>query len=436
MDVKDLLKELFTNGNITLNGIDASQISEIMRDSIKVKESKVVASLGEPVATKKTGREGYFYRYRKNLSKGLTKDIVRKDRFAVIEEAYQMLFGQDARLSEMTVSDVYEEWHKSRLDKKSSKTYTMDQSFWENHLKGTELAKMRISSVRAVDIEEALEAICGDHQISRSTLNPILTILRGIWSKAVSLGILEVNLPKNMDFSNIKMNTSQPKSEIQRLDEVFRDNEIRTLRDYLWSKDRDIYDSAILFLSYLGLRIGEMRALTWEDVDLVSGEINITHEIVKRKKGTKTYVDEDVPHTKGYAASGQRRFKLPTPCLMLLKQMQQINGNRKYIFQSAGEYPINPNRINERLRKVCAHLGIRYFSTHKFRFFWISRAYELGIDERTIQLVAGHASLDMTRHYNRSTHKREELSQNQMDAISGYCSPLFTNNKNPLKRTV
>jgi len=64
--------------------------------------------------------------------------------------------------------------------------------------------------------------------------------------------------------------------------------------------------------------------------------------------------------------------------------------------------------------------SIRYFSSHKFRFYWISSAYRQEMDERVIQKVAGHASLEMTRHYNRLTQKQKDFSQNEMDLICGF----------------
>ncbi|MBQ9866852.1 MAG: tyrosine-type recombinase/integrase [Lachnospiraceae bacterium] len=103
--------------------------------------------------------------------------------------------------------------------------------------------------------------------------------------------------------------------------------------------------------------------------------------------------------------------------------MRKVNGSRKYVFQSSGSNPINPNHLNARLKELCNELKIRYFSSHKFRFYWISSAYRLGMDEWIIQLIAGHASLEMTRHYNRPTKESEPFSQNEMDLISGYKKP-------------
>ncbi len=420
MKIEEALKDLCRSANISLDEIDTSQIGDIMKASIREKEQKVVAVLGEPVPTKKKGRKGEYYRYCINISKGILKEIVRKEKSAAIHEAYQVLFGDKAVLKDLTVADVFELWYEDRKNNKNSKTCLIDLSFWNNHLKDSKLAGMKLASVRAEHIEDALNEICGDHRIERSSLNAILTLLRSIWSKAISKSIVEVNLPKNMDFKDIKQNTKQPKPEVQKQEEVFRDDEIDKLRNELWKRDRDIYDQAILFLCYIGIRIGEMRAICWGDYDETSGELSLNHEIVKRKIDSKNYVDVDVPHTKGYAALGQRKFLLPTPCITILEEMRAINGDKHYVFQSSGQYPINPNHLNARLKELCNKLGIRYFSSHKFRFYWISSAYKLGMDETIIQLIAGHASPEMTRHYNRSTKKLETFSQNEMDLISGY----------------
>jgi integrase len=42
------------------------------------------------------------------------------------------------------------------------------------------------------------------------------------------------------------------------------------------------------------------------------------------------------------------------------------------------------------------------------------------MNERIIQKVAGHASLEMTRHYNRSTRLQEDFSLDEMDRICGF----------------
>ncbi len=415
LELLDLIKS--ANVNVNENDVDISQIGEIMNKLIREKEieNKVLGSLGEPGTVNKTGR-GLYYRYRKSLAKGIQKDIVRKTRSEVIRAAYDILW--DTKSKAMTVGDVFEEWYKIRQVTKCFKTYSKDLSDWNTHLKSSKLAGMRIADVKVENILEALQIICGDHSITRTSFNAVLTILRAIWAKAVADGIIDLNIVKQMDFKGLKQDTKQPKSEIQKKKEVFTVEEVRKIREYLWGKDRDTYEQAILFHSYIGIRIGELRAITWEDYDPATGKLSLNHEIVKKKVGSKNYVDVDVPHTKGYAVEGQREFTLPTPCQEILDQMREVNGDKHYVFNSSGEYPINPNHYNEHLKVICDSVGIRYFSSHKFRFRWITNAYQHKINEVSIQKIAGHAELAMTQKYR--CDDADEISLTAMDEICGY----------------
>lgn len=417
MDEMELMRRL-VSANIITNETDVSQVGEIMNRLIREKEMerKVLAILGEPGTVTKKER-GIYYRYRKSLSKGIQKDIVRKTRSEVIKVAYDIIW--DTKSKEMTVTEVFEEWYKIRTETKSYKTYRKDLSDWNSHLRDTDLASMPIAAVRAENVIETLQQICGDHTISRTSFNAVLTLLRGIWSKAVAMGIIDINVIKQMDFREMKTHTEQPKSDVQKQKDVYSPEEIKKLREYLLSKDnRNTYEQAILFHSYIGIRMGELRAISWDDYDPATSRLSLNHEIIKTKIGKRKYADLDVPHTKGYAAEGQREFFLPTPCREILEQMRGVNGDKHYVFNSRGKYPINPNHYNDHLKEICPLAGIRYFSSHKFRFRWITDAYDAGTKEISIQRIAGHSRPDMTRKYRRTA--AETVSSEDMDRICGY----------------
>ncbi len=418
MQLKDL-KKLLLSDSISLDGLDATQLGELLMSVAKEKEKRVLDCLGEPVVVKKSGREGVYYRYQTCKSKGLTKDIISKSRENLIEKAYAILFGENERCkTDYTVQEVYELWIQDRCKTTCSATVKKDRHAWSK-IKDLPIAGAKIATLRGPHIMHSLEIYCGDHQVSDKMLGNVLGLLRHIWNHAFILGVVDVNIPMSIKKSMFK--TKQPKTIVQKQEEVFTHEEMIRLREYLWAKQRDTYDQAILFMSYLGIRVGELRAITWGDYDDETGVLSLNHEIVKRATADgRNYVDQDVAHTKGYAAAGQRKFHLPSKCIVILEQMRRVNGDKTYIFQSNGVCPINGNRINERMRMYCNELGIRYFSTHKFRFRFISDCYENEIQEEAIQRIAGHSSVEMTRHYKRV--KPKSVSREQMDDIVEYRS--------------
>ena len=66
----------------------------------------------------------------------------------------------------------------------------------------------------------------------------------------------------------------------------------------------------------------------------------------------------------------------------------------------------------------CEECGVRYLSSHKIRFYGITSLYEAGVQEASIQRIAGHCSPEMTRHYNR-THKRDLVRNDVWESIFG-----------------
>ena len=66
----------------------------------------------------------------------------------------------------------------------------------------------------------------------------------------------------------------------------------------------------------------------------------------------------------------------------------------------------------------CKAAGVPYRSSHKIRFYAVSRMYDVGVDEKDIMALAGHSNVSTTRHYNRRL-KEISISNTQLDAAFG-----------------
>lgn len=74
-----------------------------------------------------------------------------------------------------------------------------------------------------------------------------------------------------------------------------------------------------------------------------------------------------------------------------------------------GEYQ-NINRPTRRLKSICKKVGVEYISLYATRHSYITRLFELGVDPKTIQRLAGHkntkTTLDVYTHTNKE--RKEE----------------------------
>ena len=165
------------------------------------------------------------------------------------------------------------------------------------------------------------------------------------------------------------------------------------------------YSLAIQLMFCLCCRIGELRAAKYSDIihDEKTGNdyIWLRHQIVDKKAGSKNRRATDVSYMKGHSTAGKRKFPLSGYALEIIEKLQELHPDSEYICSSSKGTPITTNRFNENLKRFCQAAGVPYYSSHKIRFYAVSDMYDQGVNETTIQRLAGHNNLSTTRHYNR-----------------------------------
>lgn len=375
----------------------------------KKKESIVKEKFGEfqTVKKKKQNKEvTYFRAY--YYEDGKRKDKTASSAESLVEKLWAMLeenhINQNA-----TIEEVFEQYKVSRKQicengSIESQTRDYDTSNWKRFFEGTDFSKMRIREVKALHIRREYERICGDHKLDQKAFSKAKCLLNGIFDEAVLMGIVDVNLARAVPTKGLKFKLKEIKDGEESEQEVYTKEEMDTLRAYLDTLSEDTYTLAVKLASYFCMRIGELRALTWEDYHPEKNQIFVWHEITQGEKGSTKRSDRDVPHTKGGKESGRRWVFVPREAAKILEKLRAINGKKKYILHASknANFSISENHFNEHLKKYCEACGVRYRPSHNFRFYGISALYEAGAAERDIQYAAGHSSVNTTRHYDRS----------------------------------
>ena len=183
------------------------------------------------------------------------------------------------------------------------------------------------------------------------------------------------------------------------------------------AKDSYYYNLFALSLC-TGMRNGEIRALTWQDVDFKNSVIHINKTVTHDKNG---HLTTGTPKT----AAGKRDIPLTdTARGVLVKQREMMNNIRSFdrwerIFTSPDGKSVSDVTLNneiERIRKRIELRGItiEHFTTHAFRDTFATRFIEQGGQPQTLKTILGHSSLAMTMdlyaHVLPNT-KQEEMSK-------------------------
>lgn len=165
----------------------------------------------------------------------------------------------------------------------------------------------------------------------------------------------------------------------------------------------------ILISLKTGLRLGELCALRWCDIDLEEKTIKVNHNIsrIKDDNGSKLVLDN--PKT----TSSIRVIPI---CSSLLKVIQTFKKEEDFFILSNSFSFLSPRTFTYRYHQILKHIGISVHNFHAIRHTFATRCIEQGVDVKTLSEILGHASVNIT--LNTYVHSSLELKRKQIEKIS------------------
>lgn len=218
--------------------------------------------------------------------------------------------------------------------------------------------------------------------LSVKTIKDITIIIKGSIRKAINEGLMD----------HIELSFNYPKDESNEKIYVLTKNEQKKITDYCINNinSRNI---GILISLYSGLRIGELCALKWEDIDFKKSLIIITKTVqriyIKDKLESKSKIIITNPKTK----NANREIPINKDFLEILKQVK--TNNQDYVI-SGNDKLIEPRTYRKYFDKVLKTIKINHINFHALRHTFATNCISLGIDYKTVSELIGHANVNIT----------------------------------------
>lgn len=201
-------------------------------------------------------------------------------------------------------------------------------------------------------------------------------------------------LKDELNSASILAAVKSPKLETREV-EIFSIKEQRSLEAAaLQSQDQRAL--GIILCLYTGIRLGELCALTWGDIDWDSGFMSITKTVSRVKTFKQDTKKTELVVGTPKSRNSMRKIPVPEFLLKLVQHRKLWEKNEDAFVLSGKETPIDP-RIFQKLYKkllVEAHLRDRKF--HAIRHTFATRGLELGVDIKTISEILGHSNVSIT----------------------------------------
>lgn len=242
--------------------------------------------------------------------------------------------------------------------------------------------------------------LINDKPLSVNTIYGIISVLKQGFNLAISLDLINKN-----PTTSIKM----PKASEKEICALTREEQ-KKVEEYCINNRKGNYIGIILCL-YTGIRLGELLALTWDDIDFQSKILYIRKTTYKAKVEGKNEIIVDKPKTK----KSKRVIPLPDKIINLLTYIKK---------QSESEYIISTNKHNivdvrsyqRTFKSILNRCHVKHYNFHCLRHTFATRALELGMDIKTLSEILGHTNVAIT--LNRYAHSLFEYKVQEMNKIS------------------
>ena len=303
-------------------------------------------------------------------------------------------------IAETKFSKIVALWKEDKKQYVKRSTFAAYTLLIENHILPTfgEMALVEEQDVQTFVFRKLNEGL------SHKTIKDILIVLKMILRFGAKNQMTEY---RQID---IKFPTERDKHSIDILNRSHQKQIMEYIRLHFTFKNLGIY----ICLS-AGMRIGEICALTWDDLDVENGIIHVRKTIqriyVIEEHRKYTEVILDTPKTK----NSIREIPMTKNLLKMIRPIKKIVNGNFYVLTNEPK-PTEPRTYRNYYKQFMQSLGLPLMKFHGLRHSFAPRCIESKCDYKTVSVLLGHSNISTT--LNLYVHPNLEQKKRCMEQMS------------------
>ena len=355
-----------------------------------------------PNCRKASSKSGRFRKRRSANFRFSEKTFPQECRFAV-SAPYLPAFYCTIAIKKEGLQMKYEKWLDFWLEDYlrsavKARTYARYAEIAENHLKPA-LGRYEMDRFSPLLLQRFVAYLlkngnCRNGRgLSSSSVNAVVTVIQRSFAQACESGVIGENAAKKIVRPKIREKAAP----------CFTFAEQKSIENAAMGAKPKMF--GIVLCLYTGLRVGELLALEWEDVDFAQGTISVAKTCYDGRGGRIT----DAPKTE----SSKRVIPLPENIGTLLKAHKKKAGGAYVISQNGA--PVSVRSYQRSFELLLKKLRLPHRGFHALRHTFATRALECGMDVKTLSELLGHKNAAIT--LNRYAHSLLEHKRAMMKKL-------------------
>lgn len=167
---------------------------------------------------------------------------------------------------------------------------------------------------------------------------------------------------------------------------------------------------------YTGMRLGEICALKWENINIREGYLTVSSTVqrlsVEQENGNnKSMLFVTPPKSE----TSMRRIPFPSFLAPALEQISKAASKDSFLLKSKSKAPMDPRTFQYQYKRFLCKAGVPYYNFHTLRHTFATRCITSGMDPKTLSEILGHADIKITMDY--YFHSSFEFKKNQIEKL-------------------
>ena len=217
--------------------------------------------------------------------------------------------------------------------------------------------------------------------------------------------------PKTVRDIVTKLKMSLPKLNKKEI-QILSNKEKQKLEKYCIEQN-SLKSLGILICLNTGLRIGEVCALRWENIDFESKKIHIekTIERIYSKEENKTIVIIDTPKS----ITSVRTIPINSKLYNILKQIRGKSKKTDFVLTGSSEHYVEPRNYQYHFKEILKRSKVKKYKFHTLRHTFATNCIEAGMDIKSLSEILGHADVSIT--LNIYVHSSDKAKRKYLEKI-------------------
>lgn len=303
---------------------------------------------------------------------------------------------------EVSVERIIDDWLNDKSISVKESTLARYKAITDNHVSPM-LENLKLSEITASVIQKYINSLI-IRGYACKTVSDILVVTKNIFKYISARGIMH-----NCDLSAVNIRTKRVQTEILTL------HEQKKLCLYL-TENMNIKNFGILLSLYTGIRIGELCALKWGDIDMEEKSLKINKTMIRihDNSSANSPVCTKIIITPPKSEDSIRIIPINSFLTEIIKEL--LDSENKYILTGSAEKYIEPRNMQYYFKSVLKRCGIRNVNFHALRHTFATRCVENGFEIKSLSEILGHSNVRIT--LERYVHSSMELKRKNMEKLS------------------